>query len=286
LREIRAAAERAGNLVRQLLMFSRKQVLRPAPLDLNGAIQSVLPFLQRTLGEQIRVQVAAADALPVIRADPGLLQQILVTLAMNARDAMPHGGLLLIATRAVSVTPEAARRNPDATPGEYVRLTVSDTGSGMTREVLKHLFEPFFTTKEVGKGTGLGLASVYGMVKQHEGWIEVESEPGRGSAFHIHLPSRLDLKAAVPARPLPSSGEPRRGHETILVAEDEPALRALVAEILKWHGYQVLPASCGKEAIEMWGQHRNDISLLVTDMVMPGMSGGELAARLDRKSVV
>jgi two-component system, cell cycle sensor histidine kinase and response regulator CckA len=280
LREIRGAAERAGNLVRQLLMFSRKQVLRPTSIDLNAAIQSVLALLQGTLGEHVRVQVVAADTLPPIRADAGSLQQMLVALALNARDAMPQGGLILIATQVVTVTEEAARQNLEARPGQHVRLTVSDTGCGMSRKVLDHIFEPFFTTKGVGKGSGLGLASVYGMVKQHEGWIEVESEPGRGSAFHIHLPVRPDLKTAGRSTPGLTGRETPQGRETILVAEDEAALRELVGEILRWHGYKVFLAGCGAEALEIWRQHRDEIDLLLTDMVMPGMSGGELASHL------
>jgi two-component system, cell cycle sensor histidine kinase and response regulator CckA len=279
LREIQGAAERAGNLIRQLLMFSRKQILQPRSLDLNAVILSVASVLRRTLEEHIRLQVITAERLPPIHADPALLEQMVMNLAVNARDAMPHGGLLMIVTRLAQVSEEVARQNAEARPGDFVCLTVSDTGCGMSPATLSHVFEPFFTTKEVGKGTGLGLASVYGSVKQHKGWVEVQSELGRGTAFNIYLPTVAQPDLTGPVRPV-SPPAPRNGHETILVVEDEPALRELVVEILEWHGYHVLSAASGAQALEIWKAQRDKVSLLVTDMVMPGMTGRELALRL------
>lgn len=284
LREIQGAAGRASNLVRQLLMFSRKQVLQPRSLNLAATIQSSTMLLRRTLGEHIRLQVKMADDLPVLLADPAMIEQMLVSLAVNARDAMPHGGLLLITARLVHLTPAVARRKAEARAGEFVCLSVSDTGCGMAPETLSHVFEPFFTTKEVGKGTGLGLASVYGTVKQHHGWIEAQSELGRGTAFSIYLPTfGPQCELAEPAlTPAPPARSLHRSHETVLVVEDEPALRDLVVEILEWHGYRVHSANSGQQALEVYAQHRNEIDLLVTDMVMPGILGSELAERLQK----
>lgn len=284
LREIRDAAERAGNLIRQLLMFSRKQILQPRPLDLSAVVESVAGMLRRTLGEHIRLHVKSTGSLPLIHADPVMIEQMLMNLAVNARDAMPNGGLLVISTRLAQVTPEAARRNAEARPGEFLCLTVADSGCGMGPDTVSRIFEPFFTTKEVGKGTGLGLATVYGAMKQHKGWIEVESAPGRGTSFHLFLPTgQRQGEAALPGNTSSSSSGPKEGSETILVVEDEPALRELVVEILQCHGYNVLSADCGSQALDVWSRHSSEIALVVTDMVMPGMMGRELAERLQRE---
>ena len=281
LHEIQNAAERAGGLIRQLLMFSRKQILQPRALDLNTVLRAATVMLYRTLGEQVRIEVQAGEALPNIQADPAQIEQMLMNLALNARDAMPQGGLLTLASDMVHVTEVEARNNVEARPGSFVRLTMSDTGCGMSPETLCRAFEPFFTTKEVGKGTGLGLASVYGTVKQHKGWIQVKSQLGRGTTFEIYLPASVQT-VVPPAQAAPLRPSRGRGQETILVVEDESSLRELVVEILKWNGYQVHSASCGAEALEQWPAIRERVALLVTDMVMPGMLGRELAERLQR----
>jgi len=280
LREIIEAADRAGKLVRQLLMFSRKQAAHLRPVDLAALVQSLVPLLERTLGEHIRVQLWRGGELPLAEADPGMIEQILMSLTLNARDAMPRGGLLTIRLNAARVEPARARENAEARPGHFVVLTVSDTGRGIPAQHLAHIFEPFFTTKGVGQGTGLGLASVYGAVKQHHGWIEVRSEEGRGTSFALYFPVAQG-GVAVNSGNAPAEEDARlRGHETILVVEDEPALRRLVVEILEWHGYRVFSAASGALALDIWQEQRERIDLLVTDMVMPGVMGPELARRL------
>jgi CheY-like chemotaxis protein len=235
-------------------------------------------MLQRILGEDIALQAEYAPNLPPVRADVGMLEQVLLNLAVNSRDAMPRGGRLAISTRAQTFSNDDAAHNADMAPGLHVCLGVSDTGSGIAPEVLPRIFEPFFTTKEVGKGTGLGLATVHGIVKQHHGWIEVASEAGRGTAFQIYLPAMTDgrrVAESAPADTLP------RGTETILVVEDESAVRLLVVHLLERCGYSVLQTESGVEALEIWKTHRDEVDLLLTDLVMPGgISGRELAARL------
>ena len=281
LQEIRAAAERAGELVRQLLMFSRKQVLRPHPLDLNAELGSLAPVLCLALGEQIQLQFDPASSLPTILADRAMLERALVDLALHARDTMPLGGHFRITTSLALFTPETAWRHPEARPGSFVRLRVSDTGCGLLPAAVDRIFEPFFRTQDSEHATGMGLATVYGMVKQHKGWIEVDSEPGRGTAFTIYLPAGGELpKPAFESPPEGTAPAAPRPQETILVAEDEPALRALVVEILRLSGYRVHAAASGAQALELWHQHRTEISLLVTDIVMPGMMGSELAERV------
>ncbi|MBI5385301.1 MAG: response regulator [Verrucomicrobia bacterium] len=282
-REVCVAAERAGNLIRQLLMFSRKQVIQLRVLDVHQVIDDLAQMLQRTLGEHVVLQVAHMTGHLPVYADRGMLEQMLMNLAVNARDAMLHGGQLTILAEQVRVSPMAAQQNPEARPGDFVRLSVSDTGHGIAPEVLPRIFEPFYTTKEVGKGTGLGLASAYGIVKQHNGWIEVQSQLGSGTTFAIFLP----LSAAPPDPVASKSALPpsQNNSERLLVVEDEPALRELVVEILQLHGYDVLSAESGLRALEVWEQHKDRIDLLVTDMVMPGgIMGRELASRLQRES--
>jgi PAS domain S-box-containing protein len=275
--DILKAAERAAGLTRQLLAFSRKQVLQPRILDLNEVVGETERMLRRLIGEDVQLMTVFDEHLGSVRVDPGQIDQILMNLAVNARDAMPRGGRLTIETSNVLVDKAYSRQHPGADPGPYVMLSVSDTGQGMTAEVRARAFEPFFTTKEPGKGTGLGLATVHGIVKQSGGHVWLYSEPGKGTTFKIYLP-RTDAPA-VPAPP-PPAGEPLRGLETILLVEDEGSLRELVRECLEATGYSVLEARHGAEALEICERRPAPIHLLMTDVVMPGMSGRELAERL------
>ena len=284
LKQISDASRRAATLTRQLLMFSRKQVLQPKVLDLNKVIQNLTNMLSRVLGEDIALETAFGE-LPAIEADAGMLEQVMMNLAVNARDAMPHGGKITIATSVREVDSDQARQWPDARIGRTVCFSFTDTGSGMDRETLNRIFEPFFSTKEVGKGTGLGLATVHGIVKQHRGWIEVKSEIGQGTTFVIYLPA-ANRPVEAPVEPASPAGQTAaRGTETILVAEDEPMLRELVRELLRQTGYRVLEAANGVEALKVWDEHNGEIDLLLTDMVMPeGLSGRELAQQLKSRS--
>lgn len=282
LKQISLAADRAGNLIRQLLMFSRKQVMQPRHVDLNDVVSNVTRMLQRMIGEDVVLEVHQQVGLPSVHADIGMLEQVLMNLAINARDAMPRGGTFVLATGSQRFDKDATLLNPEARSGEFVCLTVSDTGCGMDPITLNRIFEPFFTTKEVGKGTGLGLATVYGIVKQHQGWIEVESRVGFGTTFRLYLP--CSEKSAQPVE-APAQREPiRGGSETILVVEDEPALRDLVTEILGVYGYKVVAAESGLHALRVWEEHGHAVDLLLTDMVMPeGISGRDLADRLQKR---
>ena len=274
--EIRAAGERAASLTRQLLAFSRKQLVRPSVLNLNQVVRDVEKMLRRLIGEDIELVIRADEALGNVRADAGNLQQILMNLAVNARDAMPHGGRLLIDTANVLLDSRYEQTHGGARNGPHVLLAVSDNGIGMTPEVRKHLFEPFFTTKPMGTGTGLGLATVYGMVKQIGGWIWVYSEPGQGCVFKIYLP-RTD--APVP-QPRPEVRRNLRGSETILVVEDQDEVRHMTATVLGHYGYRVLTAASGEEAQRLAANHPGTIHLLLTDVIMPGITGRELAERM------
>jgi len=279
--EISHAAHRAANLTRQLLAFSRRQTLRPTDLDLNEVVANLAKMLQRIVGEHITVHLHFSPVPAQVHADASMLDQVVLNLVVNARDAMPEGGKLEIETHVCELDEPAARLMIDARPGEFVCLSVSDTGTGMTPEVRARIFEPFFTTKDVGRGTGLGLATVYGIVRQHQGWIDVHSEIGRGSLFRIYLPytsgvtEPQEQPGAATATPVPG------GTETILVVEDEPPLRLLIRTILTRLGYQVLEAPSGVGALKVWREHHECIHLLLTDMVMPErMSGRDLAVRL------
>ena len=284
LLQICQASERAGKLIKQLLMFSRKQVLQLRFVDVNEIISNVSKMLQRLLGEHVQFDFIQGQNLAPLYADGGMIEQILLNLSINARDAMPGGGRLIISTAQVVLEPMASILNPEARPGNFICLSVKDTGCGMDHATLHHLFEPFFTTKETGKGTGLGLATVYGIVKQHQGWIVVDSQLNAGSTFSIFLPSAARETATV----APEAPEARPtvpgGHETILVVEDESALRELVVSILELYGYKIYQAETGVAALKVWEKHKDEIDLLLTDMVMPeGISGRQLAERLHQE---
>ncbi len=282
-RQIVQASERAAALTRQLLTFSRRQMIQPKLVDLNEVVANLSRMLGRLLGEDIALEAVPLRPRAVVRADAAMIEQVLLNLAVNARDAMPRGGRLSIRLSREHLTPPPLPGKPARPAGWFICLSVSDTGCGIAPEILPRIFEPFFTTKEVGKGTGLGLATVYGIVQQHDGWIEVESQLGRGSTFRIYLP-QAEGRVETEADPAQAQ-KPARGRETILVVEDEPAVRELVRELLSQHGYRVLEAENGPRALELWQQHRQEIALLLTDVVMPdSLNGRELAERLCAES--
>ncbi len=280
LREVETQAKRAVNLIRQLLMFSRRSVLAIQRLDLNEVIANLLTMLGRLIGEHITLAFERGRELPAVRADRGMLEQVLMNLVVNARDAMPKGGRLTLATQAIEITPEQAGLSPSRRPGRFVRLAVTDTGAGIEPAILPRLFEPFFTTKEIGKGTGLGLATVDGIVAQHQGWIEVGSVPGAGSTFTVFLPATPEAVVATPEPDLPAIPQ---GRETLLLVEDEAEVRAVLSRSLRHLGYQVREAADGLEALAIWQERPDAIDLVFTDIVMPGgISGLELMERLRR----
>jgi hypothetical protein len=276
--EILLAGERAATLTRQLLAFSRRQVLQPRALNLNESIEEVSSMLGRLIGEDVLLRTVLDPDLGLVRADPGQLTQVLVNLAVNARDAMPHGGTLTLETRNVTLDETFAASHEGVRPGPHVMLSVSDTGAGMDAETQAHLFEPFFTTKEVGKGTGLGLATVYGIVRQSEGSVDMRSEPGNGSTFEICLP-RAPLGEGIAAGQVPIAAL-QKGHETILVVEDEASVRKLAVFVLERQGYAVLAADGPRRAEAIAAEHSGPIDLLLTDVVMPGGNGADLAVRM------
>ena len=274
---IREAAERAAALTRQILTFSRKQVVEIRVCDLNQIVEEMEKMLRRLIGEDVRLAVALGQGLGRVRADPGQLGQVIMNLAVNARDAMPSGGKLIIETSNVDLDETYTRSHPEARPGPYVMLTVGDTGAGMQPATLARLFEPFFTTKEPGKGTGLGLAVVYGIVEQSGGSLAVYSEPGRGSTFKIYLP-RIDVPESKEQMTAPAAAA--GGSEVVLLVEDEQALRAIMAETLRMAGYTVLEASDHKEALVVAAHRQRPIQLVITDVVLPGQSGPETANQI------
>jgi PAS domain S-box-containing protein len=276
---IQKTAERAADLTRQLLAFSRKQVLQPKVLDLSAVVAGMATMLHRLIGEHIDLVIAPASSVGRVKADPAQVEQVIMNLVVNARDAMPEGGTLSIRTGDIELDDRFVRGHPGSRPGPHGLLEVSDTGCGMSAEVQAYIFEPFFTTKEQGKGTGLGLSTAYGIVKQHDGYIGVESEPGRGTVFTIYLPQVEEAEEPVEVT---SSARPLRGVETVLLVEDEKDVRELAREILQKHGYVVLEAANGPDALRVASRHRGSIHLLLTDVVMPQMSGRELAVRLQR----
>ena len=275
IQEIEKAAKRAAGLTRQLLIFSRQQVLEPRALDLNALVGDLEKMLQRLIGEDIELRTKPAAALGAVRADPGQLEQAIVNLVVNARDAMPQGGRLTIETADVELDRSYVTRHVPTQPGPYVLLAISDTGVGMDGATKARLFEPFFTTKDPGRGTGLGLATVYGIVKQSGGYIWAYSELGHGTTFKIYLP-RVP-QTAEPPEATPSPPTPAHGSETLLVVEDQEEVRNLTQRVLEARGYTVLAAGDGAEALEILAQHPNQIHLMITDVVMPGMNGRELA---------
>jgi two-component system, cell cycle sensor histidine kinase and response regulator CckA len=276
--QITKAANSAAALTRQLLAFSRKQLIAPRELNLNDLIAHTRTMLARLIGEDVVLSVDADAALWPVRADASLIEQVLVNLAVNARDAMPHGGALRIRTQNVVVGDRVARTDPEIHPGDYATITVADSGTGMSPEVKARIFEPFFTTKPKGEGTGLGLATAYGAVKQSGGHVLVDSEPGRGTTFRIFLPRMLEPATAeataLGTQPIP------RGSEAVLVVEDDPAVRALASHILESLGYRVVQAAGGEEALAIARTRLEPIDLLLTDVVMPGLNGREVADRI------
>ena len=278
IEQIQKAAGRAVSMTRQLLAFSRMQVLQPRILGLNAIVADMAKMLPRLVGEHIEYVFQPAPDLASVKADPGQIEQVLLNLVVNARDAMPGGGTLTVRTQNAIITDVEARKRPPMAPGRYVMLSVTDTGHGMSAEIKSHIFEPFFTTKETGKGTGLGLATVYGVVKQSGGYIWVESAPSKGATFEIYLPqaveSAADREAEGKPAPLP------RGTETVLVVEDETGVRELACEFLKLSGYTVLEAPNGAEALVVAKRHSGPIHVLVSDMIMPRMGGTELVEKM------
>jgi signal transduction histidine kinase/CheY-like chemotaxis protein len=278
LDQIQKASGRAVTMTRQLLAFSRMQVLQPRVLDLNTIVTDLGKMLPRLIGEDIEYVFVPEPRLAPVKADPGQIEQVLMNLVVNSRDAMPNGGTITVRTRNVLMSKAEAQQRAPMLPGEYVLLSVSDTGMGMSAETKAHIFEPFFTTKEVGKGTGLGLATVYGVVKQSGGFVWVDSTIGEGATFEIYLPKALERASRHDADEKPA--EIARGHETILVVEDENDVRDLACEFLTMTGYSVLRARNGVEAIDLLQRHPDRIDLVLSDVVMPKMGGSELAARL------
>jgi PAS domain S-box-containing protein len=279
LHELETSVARATGLTRQILAFSRRQLMQMKPLRLDALLTDLHKMLIRMLGETIDVELEASAGDHTIKGDGGMIEQVVMNLCVNARDAMPAGGRIQLAIAKVLLSEAAIARNPEARVGRFVRMSVKDTGCGMNETVRQHLFEPFFTTKETGKGTGLGLSTVYGIVKQHDGWIEVESQEGKGSTFHVLLPA-FDMEAQA-SRPDESGLPPRGRGETLLVVEDEPALRLALVSILRRFGYKVLEADKADAAQALWREHGPTINLLITDMVMPGeMSGLQLIQAL------
>ena len=276
--QIKEAGHRAASLTRQLLAFSRRQVLEPKVLDLNESMSTMGKLLRRLIGEDITLVLCPHPALGRVKADPGQIEQVLMNLAVNARDAMPGGGQLNIETMNVELDTAYARTHVSVLPGPYVMLAVSDTGCGMDTDTQAHIFEPFFTTKELGKGTGLGLATVYGIVKQSGGYIWVYSEPGKGTSFKIYLPL-VEENAELP-KPDSAPDDALCGSETILLVEDEEMVRALAQAILERYGYTVLAAKHVKDALRITQEGPRPIHLLLTDTIMPGMNGPELAAQV------
>ncbi|NWF55015.1 MAG: response regulator [Syntrophaceae bacterium] len=276
--EIKEAGDKAASLTKQLLAFSSRQIMELRVLDLNGVIRNLQKMLRRLIGEDIELQTHLTPDLGTVKADVGQIEQVILNLAVNARDAMPKGGRLLIETGNVEFDAAISQRHVSVKPGKYVMLSVSDTGIGMTPEVQSRIFEPFFTTKEKGKGTGLGLATVYGIVTQSLGHIRVYSEPGHGATFKLYFPRLETLEEEKKEKS--AQGQIPKGAETILVVEDEEKVRNLVLRILRKQGYQVLEASNGFEALELRRRYEGRIDLLMTDVVMPGMGGVDLAEQL------
>ncbi len=280
LEEIRRAGLRAADLTRQLLAYSRRQVVAPKVIDLNEAVRNLDSMLRRLIREDIELVLTLSPTPLAVRSDPGQIEQVVINLVVNARDAMPQGGRITIRAEAVLLDAQQPDNSPPAPPGPYVHLAVSDTGSGVSPEARAHLFEPFFTTKELGKGTGLGLATVYGIVKQNGGFIYVDSEPGAGTTVRVYLPP---VSGPIPTD-VPTVGAALAGgSETVLLVEDEAAVRQFARRALEASGYVVLVAPDGAEALTLADRHEGPIDVLLTDVVMPGIAGPELARRLTER---
>ena len=281
LTQVYSAGDRAAKLTRQLLLTSRKNVMQPRLLDLREVVGSTSKMLDRLVGETIELRFKSPQMLPLVHADQSMIEQVVMNLASNARDAMPNGGTLIVEISETFVGAEQMEIHPEAATGHFVKLEVTDTGCGMDEATRARIFEPFFTTKDIGKGTGLGLATVFNITRQHNGWVEVQSQPGCGSTFTVYLPANTEMLAEIQPAEQQIISPMVGGCETILIVEDEEMLRELAREILKDAGYQILEATSGREALEVWRQHGGKIDLLLTDMVMPeGVSGVELAERL------
>lgn len=282
LRQIVATAERAASLPRQLLAFSRQQIMQSRPFNINEAIVNLTRMLKRIIGDAMKLECDYAPIPLFIEGDIGMIEQVLVNLVINARDALPSGGTVRISTERITIGTGRAGAHPEARAGEFVRLSVADNGTGILPELLPRIFDPFFTTKDPGKGTGLGLSIAYGIIRQHNGWIEVHSQPGAGTRFDLHLPA-----IPTPAPPSPSPGLQaglKGGSERILVVEDEVNILAMTRQLLEAFGYRVWTAVSADEALEIWRSHTSEVSLLLTDVVMAGsMSGLELAEQLHRE---
>ncbi|MGO9015638.1 MAG: ATP-binding protein [Dissulfurispiraceae bacterium] len=281
IRVVRDTGCKAADLVKQLLAFSRKQVLEMKPVNLNEIVLNMSRIFERTIGEDIELELCINNPVKNVSADAGQIEQVLMNLVLNARDAMPGGGRLTIETADVYLDETCELIHSKlVNPGQYVTLSVSDTGMGMSREIMEMIFDPFFTTKEAGKGTGLGLATTYGIIEQHNGYMWTYSEPGMGTAFKVYLPAiEEDVKPIKQCRPTIAIG----GTETILVVDDEPLVRDFVVDVLRHLGYKVLEASCAKEALKICGNNQGKIDILLTDLVMPGMNGQECAAIFKEK---
>lgn len=279
VREMNAAAERAAHLTQQLLTFSRRQIMQRQQVDINKLIERLHGMLRRLINENIEIRYSCESGLPPVYADPVMLEQVLVNVMINARDAMPNGGQISVSTYSKEVREREAETNPEAKAGLMVYIEIADTGCGMDEQVKAHLFEPFFTTKEKGHGTGLGLASAYGIIRQHNGWIDVKSALGQGSVFQIYIPARTD---GLPIKKeAPTQSDPNPIPATVLLVEDEPGVRTLVSTVLVATGYRVLDCASAQEALEIWKAHRDEIGVLIADVVMPGsLSGTELAEKL------
>jgi two-component system cell cycle sensor histidine kinase/response regulator CckA len=278
--EVLAAAERAANLTRSLLAFSRKQVMNPAMVNLNEVVRNVCKLLTRVIGEDIQLNSVFEPNSPMIFADRGQIEQVLLNMATNARDAMPNGGIFSIETEIREIDDSYIHSHGYGKPGKYAFISVSDSGMGMDAATCKNIFDPFFTTKEIGKGTGLGLSIAYGVVKQHNGFIDVTSNPGKGTTFSIYIPLEKEVHAEIVAEKSPDY--PASGNETVLIAEDDAAIRQYTGLILKKFGYDVILAHDGEDAIEKFRASRERISIVVMDMVMPGKSGKEACEEIRR----
>ena len=272
LKQILAAANRGANLTKSLLDFSRKHLINPQPTEINGIIRNVDKFLKMVIGEDVRLKTAFGEEKLTVNADSGQIEQVLINLATNARHAMPDGGALSITSEPLTIKSEFIKERGFGEPGEYALISVTDTGTGMDRETIGRIFEPFYTTKTLGKGTGLGLSIAYSLVKQHNGYIDVSSEPNKGTTFRIYLPLTHDEQASEELAPMPP---PRRGTETILLAEDDEAVRHLTELVLTEFGYRVIPAVDGEEAVKKYLAHKEAVHLLLFDLIMPNRNGKE-----------